>query len=141
MQIYTPGMHAYRIAQNFDGGNLTDTDSSNIWRKIFWRIVTVFYYTPVNAKQFDGLNIDGLAGKHQKHQNFALYGSLQEAIQIITSIIAIRSMCKQFSFLVSNKTCYNVIHGLVLDDTFVASWLIPFDTELLFIYYQSFIGT
>ena len=30
-------------------------------------------------KQFDGLNFDGLAGKHQKrqnfpHQNFALYG-------------------------------------------------------------------
>ena len=37
------------------------------------------HYTPVNAKQFDGLNIDGLAGKHQKcqnfpRQNFALYG-------------------------------------------------------------------
>ena len=39
-----------------------DTDSSNIWQKIFWRIVTVFHYTPVNAKQFDGLNIDSLAG-------------------------------------------------------------------------------
>ena len=41
-------------------------------------MVTVFHYTPVNAKQFDGLNIDGLAGKRQKHQifprqNFALY--------------------------------------------------------------------
>ena len=34
-------------------------------------MVTVFHYTPVNAKQFDGLNIDGLAGKRQ---NFALYG-------------------------------------------------------------------
>ena len=33
-------------------------------------MVTVFHYTLVNAKQFDGLNIDGLAGKHQKHQNF-----------------------------------------------------------------------
>ena len=33
-------------------------------------MVTVFHYTPVNAKQFDGLNIDGLAGKHQKRQNF-----------------------------------------------------------------------
>ena len=32
-------------------------------------MVTVFHYTPVNAKQFDGLNIDGLAGKHQKRQN------------------------------------------------------------------------
>ena len=32
-------------------------------------IVTIFHYTPVNAKQFHGLNIDGLAGKHQKRQN------------------------------------------------------------------------
>ena len=31
-------------------------------------MVTVFHYTPVNAKQFDRLNIDGLAGKHQKRQ-------------------------------------------------------------------------
>ena len=37
-------------------------------------MVTVFHYTPVNAKQFDGLNIDGLAGKRQKRQNFPLYG-------------------------------------------------------------------
>ena len=71
----------YRIVQNFDGGEiLTDIDSSNILRKIFWLIVTVFHYTPVNAKQLDGLNIDGLAGKHQKrqkfpHHNFPLYGS------------------------------------------------------------------
>ena len=63
-------MQIYRIAQNFDGEILTDTDSSNIWRKIFWRMVTVFHYTPVNTKQFDGLNIDGLAGKRQKRQNF-----------------------------------------------------------------------
>ena len=54
---------------------LTDADSSNIWRKIFWWMVTVFHYTPVNAKQFDGLNIDSLARKHQKRQNFPLYGS------------------------------------------------------------------
>ena len=44
-------------------------------------MMTVFHYTPVNAKQLDGLNIDGLAGKRQKrqnfpHQNFALYGKL-----------------------------------------------------------------
>ena len=43
-------------------------------------MVTVFHYAPVNAKQFDGLNIDGLAGKRQKRQNFprqnfALYGN------------------------------------------------------------------
>ena len=36
-------------------------------------MVTVFHYISVNAKQFDGLNIDGLAGKHQKRQNFVLY--------------------------------------------------------------------
>ena len=44
-------------------------------------MITVFRYTPVNAKQFNGLNIDGLAGKHQKcqnfpHQNFVLNGTL-----------------------------------------------------------------
>ena len=33
-------------------------------------MVTVFHYTPVNTKQFDGLNIDGLAGKRQKRQRF-----------------------------------------------------------------------
>ena len=41
-------------------------------------MVTVFHYTPVNAKQFDGLNIDGLTRKHQNspppRQNFLLYG-------------------------------------------------------------------
>ena len=42
-------------------------------------MVTVFHYTPVNAKQFGRLNVDGLAGKYQKRQNFprqnvALYG-------------------------------------------------------------------
>ena len=47
------------------GEILTDIDSSSIWQKVFWRMMTVFQYTPVNAKQFDGLNIDGLAGKHQ----------------------------------------------------------------------------
>ena len=36
-------------------------------------MVTVFHHTPVNAvlhvfKQFDGLNFDGLAGKHHKRQ-------------------------------------------------------------------------
>ena len=66
----------------WQGEILIDTGSSNIWRKIFWQIVTVFHYTPVNAKWLDGLNIDGLAGKRQKcqnfpRQNFALYGSLQ----------------------------------------------------------------
>ena len=31
-------------------------------------MVIIFHYTAVNAKQFDGLNIDGLAGKRQKRQ-------------------------------------------------------------------------
>ena len=42
-------------------------------------MATVFHHTPVNAVtvfiQFDGLNFDGLAGEHQKRQNFALYGN------------------------------------------------------------------
>ena len=33
-------------------------------------MVTVFHYTPVNTKQFEGLNIDSLAGKRQKCQKF-----------------------------------------------------------------------
>ena len=42
-------------------------------------MVTVLYCKCCNALKTDGLNFDGLAGKHQKHQNFphlnfALYG-------------------------------------------------------------------
>ena len=45
-------------------------------------MVPTFHHTPVNTvvfEQFDGLNFDGLAEKHQKRQNFprqnfALYG-------------------------------------------------------------------
>ena len=62
--------HIPYSAKFWRGEILTDNDSSNTWRKIFWRMVTVFHYTPVNAKQSDGLNIDGLAGNHQKYQNF-----------------------------------------------------------------------
>ena len=41
-------------------------------------MVTVFHYTPVNAKQFDGVNIDSLVGKRKNvnisaRQNLALY--------------------------------------------------------------------
>ena len=53
------------------GEILTDTDSSNIWWKLFWWMVTVFHHTPVNAVLFlnnSGYNIDGLAGKRQKRQ-------------------------------------------------------------------------
>ena len=49
-------------------------------------MVTVFHYTPVNAKQFDGLNIDGLAGKHQKCQNFVLCGKWFWRIVIYVAI-------------------------------------------------------
>ena len=53
-------------------------------------MVTVFHYTPVNAKQFDGLNIDGLAGKRQRHQNFphqnfALYGNQKSMMRMVLS--------------------------------------------------------
>ena len=55
------------------GEILMDTNTWNIWRKIFWRMVTVFHHTCkccIVFKQFDGLNFDGLAGKHQKCHNF-----------------------------------------------------------------------
>ena len=58
-------------------------------------MVTVFHYTPVNAKRFDGLYIDGLAGKCQKRQNFprqnfALYGSYSIGNNMGTLWLAIR---------------------------------------------------
>ena len=34
------------------GEILMDTNSSNIWQKIFWRMVTVIHHTPVNAVLF-----------------------------------------------------------------------------------------
>ena len=53
--------------------------------------MTVFHYTPVKAKQFDGLTIDGLAGKRQKRQNFpcqnfVLYGILLSTFLLITQV-------------------------------------------------------
>ena len=54
---------------------MTDTDSLNI--------LTDGHCLPpytckccVVFKQFDGLNFDGLAGKPQKRQNFAIYGNV-----------------------------------------------------------------
>ena len=54
-----------------------DTDSSNIY--LTENILTDGYcLSPYTCKmlycfkQLDGLNFDGLAGKHQKHQNFPL---------------------------------------------------------------------
>ena len=63
-------------------------------------MVTVFHYTAVNAKQFDGLNIDGLAGKRQKRQNtprqnFALHGIY---------------FCE---FLCFTKLCYTALHSRI----------------------------
>ena len=66
-------------------------------------MVPLFHYTPVNAKQFEGLNIDGLARNRQKRQNFspanfALYGNSSSfglvlaLLRSITSIVAIHIM-------------------------------------------------
>ena len=74
-KYFTAKVFYYRIVQILTGNILTDTDSSNIWRKIFWRMVTAFHHIPVNAvlffEQFDVLNFDGLVRKCQKHQNFS----------------------------------------------------------------------
>ena len=52
-------------------------------------MVTVFHYTPVNAKQFNGLNIDSLAGKSQNfpRQNFEIlyYKSFEFYILLLHS--------------------------------------------------------
>ena len=51
-----------------------DTDSSNIWQKIF--LTDGYCISPYTCKrctafkQFDGLNFDSLAWKRQKRQNF-----------------------------------------------------------------------
>ena len=55
-----------------------DTDSSNnyLMENIFTEGHCLSPYTLKRCtvfKQFDGLNFDGLAGKHQKLQNFELY--------------------------------------------------------------------
>ena len=72
----------YRIAQKF---NIDEENFGGywlIWWKMFLWIVTVFHYiaTSVNAKQLDGLTIEGLTGKRQKRQNFMLYGILQTIV-------------------------------------------------------------
>ena len=56
-------------------------------------MVTVFHYTPVNAKQFDGLNTDGLAGKHQKGQNFPCQNFVLHGCGIIINFRATGSSC------------------------------------------------
>ena len=58
------------------GEILMDTDFSNIWWKIFCRMITVFYHTPVNTVmllKISRLNFDSLAGKCPKCQNFLCY--------------------------------------------------------------------
>ena len=62
-------------------------------------MVTVFHYTPINAKQFDRLNIDGLAGKHQKYQNFSL--SKFCAIRYLLSFASYRLECNEYNILVN----------------------------------------
>ena len=48
-------------------------------------MVTVFHYTPVHAKQFDVLSIDGLAGKRQ---NFPLKIWRYTVDHVITNYIS-----------------------------------------------------
>ena len=57
------------------GEILMDTDFSNIWCKIFCRMITVFHHAPVNTVmllKISRLNFDSLAGKCPKCQNFSL---------------------------------------------------------------------
>ena len=65
----------YHIAQNFDGGKIFD--GYRLFKYLMENILTDGHclspYTCkccIVIKQFDGLNFDGLAGKHQKRQNF-----------------------------------------------------------------------
>ena len=65
---------AYRIVQNFERGNF---DGYWLFKYLTEKILTDGHcLSPYICKcctvfkQFDGLNFDGLAGKHQKRQNF-----------------------------------------------------------------------
>ena len=68
----------YHIVQNFDEGEiLMDTDFKYLTKNILTDDHCLSPYTCkccTVVKQFNGLNFDGLAGKHQKRQNFPLYG-------------------------------------------------------------------
>ena len=52
---------------NFDGGNF---DGYLLFNYLTKNILTDRHCLSVNTKYFDGLNIDDLAGKRQKRQNF-----------------------------------------------------------------------
>ena len=80
--------------------------------------MTVFNYTPVNAKQFDGLNIDGPAGKHQKRENFPLskFCAIRYYIllaQLITTLmhctftVPLQRLTDWFAFRVSSSDHVN----------------------------------
>ena len=93
-------------------------------------MVTVFHYTPVNAKQFDGLNIDGLAGKHQKYQNFppSKFCAIRYIVNNLYQFICNPSYSSSFK-------CIDISHATVI-----------FITEVLhlttyYIYVQSFYTT
>ena len=59
-------------------------------------------------KQFDGLNFDGLAGKHQKHQNFphqnfALYGIPIANQMVKCKMLKESNQLKSFSYSYTHK--------------------------------------
>ena len=61
---------SYRIAGNFDGGNF---DRCWLFKYLMKNILTdgqCLLPNTVLPLKFDGLNFDGLAGKHQNRQNF-----------------------------------------------------------------------
>ena len=79
----------YRIAKKLWRGKiLTDTDSSNIWQRIFWQLVTVFHHTPVNAVLFFTnwrIKFWRSSWKASKSpcQNFVLYGTCNYLIWLL----------------------------------------------------------
>ena len=85
------------------GEILTDADSSNIWWKTFWWIVTILHHTPVNAKQFDGLNIDGLAGKRQKHVKILRYMVLLLSTSTYTHLVLLLQAAAKVLQCLTNK--------------------------------------
>ena len=72
-------------------------------------MVTVFHYTPVNTKQFDGLNIDGLAGKHQKRQNFSVKILRYTVCEILTFSTVSHSTV--YYIVYQSKCCTNTVYN------------------------------
>ena len=72
-------MCIYLIGQNFDGYWLFKHLTENILKDGHYLSPHTCKHCIV-FKQFNELNFDGLAGKHQKYQNFALYGKQEYII-------------------------------------------------------------